>query len=101
MSVFTKLKQFKDLRDKAKKIEDVLVQEKIEIIKNGGQIKLVMNGKQEIIQLSIDPALLQPSQKEKTEAALKEAFNEAVHKVQKMMASKIQDMGGLDLPKMK
>src|SRR3989338_7578088 len=57
MSVFTKLKQFKDLRDQAKKIEDVLGQERIEVTGAKGLVKLTMNGKQEVISLVIDPSL--------------------------------------------
>ena len=101
MSVFSKLKQFQELRDQAKKIEGVLSQEKIKVETMGGQIKLAMNGKQEIIYVTVDPALMQPGQKERMEGGLKQAFNDAVHKVQKMMASKIQSMGGLNLPGMK
>ena len=101
MSVFSKLKQFQELREQAKKIEDVLSAEKIEVETAGGQVKLAMNGKQEIIYITIDPALLQPGQKERMEGALKQAFNDAVHKVQKIMATKIQSMGGLNLPGMK
>ncbi len=100
MSVFSKLKQFQDLREQAKKIEDVLSQEKVEVEAAGGQIKLAMNGKQEIVYITIDPGLMQ-GPKDKLEDNLKRAFNDAIHKVQKVMASKIQGMGGLNLPGMK
>ncbi len=100
MSVFSKLKQFQELREQAKKIEDVLSQEKVEVDAAGGQIKLAMNGKQEIVYITIDPAIMQ-GPKDKLEDNLKRAFNDAIHKVQKVMASKIQGMGGLNLPGMK
>lgn len=95
MSMFSKLKQIKDLRDQAKKMEEVLGQEKMEVQGARGMIKLTMSGKQEIISLVIDPAYMQSTPKDKLEAALKETFNDAVHKVQKAMASKLQSMGGL------
>lgn len=99
MSVFSKLKQFKELRDQAKKIEDVLSQEKIEVDGAGGMIKLAMNGRQEIVSLVIDPSYHQSTPKAKLEEAMRKTFNEAVQKAQKVMASKIQGMGGLNLPK--
>ena len=95
MSVFSKLKQFKDLRDQAKKIEDTLSQEKIEIEGARGLIKLVINGRQEILSLIIDPSL----SGKHLEEGLKQTFNDAVKRVQKMMASKIQ-AGDLKLPQM-
>lgn len=101
MSIFSKLKQFKELRDQAKKIENVLGQEKVEVTGASGMIKITLNGKQEVISLSIDPSLLQPLQKERLERGLTATFNDAVHKVQKLMAGKIQDLGGLNLPQLK
>lgn len=101
MSVFSKLKQIQDLRSQAKKIEGVLGQEKVEVDSAGGKIKLTMTGKLEVANLSIDPSMLEASQKTRLEEAVKDAFNNAVHKTQKIMASKIQDMGGLDIPSLK
>ena len=101
MSVFSKLKQFQELRDQAKKLEDVLSQEKIEVQTAGGQVKLGMNGKQDVLYVNIDPAMLRADQKERLEGAIKQALNDAIHKIQKMMAGKIQSMGGLNLPGMK
>ena len=37
------------------------------------------------------------SDKSKTETLVKEAVNDAVEKVQKVMAGKLKDLGGLDL----
>ena len=99
MSVFSKLKQFQQMREQAKKIEDVLGNEKIEVDGARGMIKMVMNGKQEIVSLTIDPSFMQ-SDKIQLESALRQTFNDAIHKVQKMMAGKIKDMGGLNMPGM-
>ncbi|MBI3627094.1 YbaB/EbfC family nucleoid-associated protein [Candidatus Uhrbacteria bacterium] len=95
MSVFSKLKQFKDLRDQAKKIEDTLSQERIEVEGARGLIKLTINGRQEIISLVIDPSLTGS----RLEESLKQTFNDAVKRVQQMMAGKIKS-GDLKLPQM-
>lgn len=82
--MFDKLQQLKQLKD----LQDSLGKEKIEIEKNG--IKVVINGKMEIeeIQLSSDLA------KEEQERVLKESLNEAMKKVQAMMAQKMSQMSG-------
>ncbi len=98
--MFNKLKQFKDLRDQAKKLQNALAQETVEASAAWGKVKIVMNGNQEIVSVSIDPELLNEAGKEKLESAVKEAANDAVKKVQKVMAQKMQAMGGLNFPGM-
>jgi len=93
--MFSKLKQFKDLRDKAKTIQNALGQERIEGSAGWGKVKISMDGNQRVTSVSIDQDVL--SDKSKTETLVKEAVNDAVEKVQKVMAGKLKDLGGLDL----
>ncbi|MEO5927501.1 MAG: YbaB/EbfC family nucleoid-associated protein [Patescibacteria group bacterium] len=93
--MFSKLKQFKDIRDKAKSIQSALAEERIEGSAGWGKIKVMMDGNQRVTSISIDPELM--NDKAKVENTLKEAFNDAIEKVQKVMASKLKDLGGLDL----
>lgn len=87
--MFNKLKQFKDLRGKAKTMQDALAQEKVTEEKNG--VSLTLNGNLELISLALNEGLSKSAQEE----ALKSCFNGAVKRAQKLMAKKIQDMGGL------
>lgn len=96
--MFNKLKQFKDLRDKAKGLQNVLAGEKIEATAAFGKIKLVMDGNQTVQSVSIDPELLSPDKKEKLESGVKEVCNDAIKKVQRVMAAKMKEMGGLNIP---
>ncbi len=89
--MFNKLKQFKNLRDKAKQMQNALSQESVTVEKSG--IKLVMNGNLEVISLEINEDL----EKTKLESKLKDVINEAVKKVQRIMAKKMQSMGGLNI----
>lgn len=93
--MFSKLKQFKDLRDRAKTIQNTLGQERVEGSAGWGKIKVVMDGNQKVVSVSIDQD--QMGDKAKLEGSVKDAVNDAVEKVQKIMASKLKDMGGLDL----
>lgn len=87
--MFNKLKQFKDLRDKAKQMQSALADESVTIEKDG--VTIVINGNLEIMSLSIQEGL----DRARIESAMKDAFNEGVKKVQKLMAQKMQEMGGL------
>ena len=88
--MFNKLKQFKDLRSQAKTIQNKLSEEHVTLEKNG--IALTMNGNMEIETLKLNPELSIENQ----EKYIKDLINEGTKKVQRVMAEKMRDMGGLD-----
>ncbi len=96
MSMFSKLKQIKDLRQQAKSIQSSLSQEHIEGTAAWGKIKIQMNGNQEVECVNIDQELLRSDKKADLENGVKEAINEAVKKVHKVMAAKFRESGGLE-----
>ena len=87
--MFNKLKQFKDLRSQAKILQNALALESVEYEKSG--IKITMNGNMEITKLAINT----DTPKEKLENILTDVINETIKRVQKVMAKKVQDMGGI------
>jgi len=96
MSVFSKLKQFKDLRDQGKKIQSALAGESVTARAAGDGVVLTMDGTLAISGLAISDDLLSPTQKTKLQTAVKDAHNEALKKMQKIMATKMQEMGGME-----
>jgi len=86
--MFSKLKQFKDLRSQAKSMQDTLSQETISIEKKG--IKITMDGNMDVKEISTPEDL----SGEKLDKALRDAINEAIKKTQRIMAQKMQEMGG-------
>ncbi len=95
--MFSKLKQIKDLRQQAKQIQNSLSQEHIETSAAWGKIKVAMNGNQEVEKVTIDPEILKLENKSNLENGIKEAINDAVKKVQKIMAGKIRE-GNIKIP---
>ncbi len=87
--MFSKLKQFQDLRSQAKTMQNALSQETITEEKNG--VKVVLNGNMEVISLTLNETLSKSSQ----EDILKNCFNDAIKRAQRLMAKKLQDMGGI------
>lgn len=92
--MFNKLKQFKDIRAKAKTIQARLAQEKVEGSAVWGKVKVGMDGNMSVTDVTISEELL--SEKEKLESAMKDAFNDAVKRAQRKMAEQMKQMGGLD-----
>ena len=89
--MFNKLKQFKNLRSQAKQLRGTLADELAEGSAAFGKVRVTMDGNQETRSVSIDPELLAPDKKEKLESSMKEAINDAVKKVQQVMARKMRD----------
>ncbi|MDP2684121.1 MAG: YbaB/EbfC family nucleoid-associated protein [bacterium] len=98
--MFNKIKDLKNLRDQASQMKQMLAQESVSVDAIHGKITLVMDGNQEILSIDINPELLSPDNKEKLEQGIKEVMGDAIKKVQRLMAQKMQSMGGLDLPGM-
>lgn len=86
--MFNKLKQFKDLRSQAKTMQNALAEESTTIEKGG--VKVTMNGNLEITSISINEDLA----KDSLEGILADCLNDAIKKTQKIMAQKMQEMGG-------
>ena len=99
--MFNKLKQFKDLRDKAKQLQSSLATEKVDGSGAWGKVKVEMDGNQTITSVQVDDELMKPDQKDKLQSGLKDALNDALKKAQRKMMEKMKGMGGFDLPGLK
>ncbi len=88
--MFNKLKQIKDLRDQAKTMQKVLAD--VMVVGQGKGVMITMDGNQQVLAVQIEDGL----EKAKIEQGVKEAFADAVKKMQKEMASKMKDLGGFD-----
>lgn len=94
MAMFNKLKQFKDIRDKAKEMQNALGNEQVTVNAASNMIVMTMNGNMELVGLAIDDALLAPDKKKKLEEGIKDAHKDAMKQMQRIMASKMKEMGG-------
>ena len=98
--MFNKIKDLKNLRNQANEMKKMLAQESVTADALHGKVNLVMDGNQDLLSIHIDKELLSPANKEKLEQGIKEALSDAIKKAQRVMAQKMQSMGGLDIPGM-
>jgi DNA-binding protein YbaB len=70
-------------------MQNALAQETITEERNG--VKVVLNGNMEVLELKLNENLNNNSQEE----TLKTCFNDALKRAQRIMAKKLQDMGGI------
>ena len=59
-------------------------------------VALTMDGNLQLTGVAIDEEMLNPTKKEKLQNAIKDAHSDATKKMQKIMAGKMQEMGGFD-----
>ena len=96
--MFSKLKQFKDLRDKAKNLQTLLAGEVVEGFGAWSKIKVTMDGTQHVQKIEVTDELINLEQKKKLEAGLTEATNDAVKKVQRKVMEKMKGQPGFEMP---
>lgn len=101
MSMLGKLKQFKDLREQGKKLQNLIGDETVTVDKASGKVVVTMNGNMEMSGLAIDNSMLSPDKKNELEKAIKEAHSDALKKMQRTIAMKMQQSGEFDLPGLK
>lgn len=91
-----KLKQLQELKSQADNLKTALAEETIEGIDGNGQVKIFMDGNQTVQKVEIDPEIL--NNQESVQTGIKDATNDAIKKVQRVMAQKMAQMGGLNFP---
>lgn len=93
-----KLKQFKDLREQGKKMQSLLADESTTATAAGGKVAITLDGNLQMSGCALDAELLNPTQKVKLENAIKDAHNDALKKIQRVIATKMQESGDFKMP---
>ena len=95
------LKQAQKVQDKVAEMQAELAETTVEASAGGGMVKVVMNGGHEVVSVTIDPEVVDPSDVEMLEDLVSAAFNEARSRVDEMIKSEMSSItGGLPLPGM-
>lgn len=89
--MFNKLKQFNDIKNQAKELQNELEKESITVSSKG--VEITMNGNLAITAVTIDNKALGDAKK--LEDGFMSAHADALKKMQRKMAMKMQQMGGM------
>ncbi len=89
------------MQAKMQKMQDELADKTIEATAGGGAVKAVVNGQKDLVDLEIDPDVLDPDDVEMLEDLIVAAINEGMRQVQEMIEKEMGDItGGMNLPGM-
>ena len=93
------MKQAKAMQDKMTEMQKKIEEQEVEGSSGGGVIKVLVNGKNEIKSLKIDPTLINAEEVEVLEDLLIAAINDANKKVSENMTQQLGSLsGGMGLP---
>ena len=95
------MKQAQKMQSKMEKKQEELKKETVEASAGGGVVTVVVNGGQEVVDIDIDPEVLDPEDIEMLEDLVLAATNEAMTKAKDMMEQEMGQLtGGLNIPGM-
>ena len=95
------LKQAQKMQSQMAKVQEELAAKTVEATVGGGMVTVVANGKQEIVSVTIDPEVATPEEVEMLQDLVVAAANEALRRVQEMVAEemgKITGNLGINIP---
>ena len=99
MNIQKMMKQAQEMQNRIAELQKKLEQEETDGSSGGGMIQVTLNGKGEMRKLSIDPKLINPSEKEVLEDLIIAAFNDAKGKVESNFSDQMGKIaGGMGLP---
>jgi hypothetical protein len=80
-------------------LQEEMAKKTVETSSGGGMVSIVMNGKQEILSVRIDPEVVNRDDVEMLQDLIAAAVNEAIRKSQEMMTEEMKKItGGLSIP---
>lgn len=92
------MKQAQKFQEKLAQVQEELEQIEVEGSSGGGMVTVVANGKQEIVQVKIDPEVVNPDDVEMLEDLILAAVNQAKERAQEMAEEKMRNAAGGVLP---
>ncbi len=93
------VKQAQKLQSKMLKLQEELADEKVEASSGGGMVKVVANGKQQIVSVQIEKEVINPDDSEMLQDLVLAAVNDALTKSQEMVSERMSKItGGLNIP---
>lgn len=93
------MKQAQQMQQKMQKLQEEMGQRTVEASVGGGMVTVTVNGKSEILQVKIEPQVVDPEDVEMLEDLVVAGVNEALKKAHEMVSEEMGKLtGGLKIP---
>ena len=95
------MKQIQKMQAQMEQIQAELEQTQVEGTAGGGMVTAIVNGKQDLLEIKIDPEVVDPEDVEMLQDLIVAAVNQARQKAQELQAEQMSGLtGGLNIPGM-
>ncbi|MDZ7581415.1 MAG: YbaB/EbfC family nucleoid-associated protein [Deltaproteobacteria bacterium] len=93
------MKQAQKLQAKMLRLQEELAEKTIESTAGGGMVKVVANGRQQIVAIRIEKEVVDPDDVDMLQDLIMAAVNDALTRSQEMVSSEMAKLtGGLSIP---
>jgi len=93
------MKQAQKLQAKMMKMQEELGSRTVEATSGGGMVKVVADGKQQIVSIQIEKEVVDPDDVDMLQDLVLAAVNDALSKSQEMVSSEMSKLtGGMNIP---
>jgi DNA-binding YbaB/EbfC family protein len=92
------LKQAQKMQEQVQQVQEELAKVKVEGSAGGGMVKAVVSGKQELLEITLDPEVVNPDDVEMLEDLVVAAVNQAMEKAQNKASEEMNKVTGGFLP---
>ncbi len=93
------MKQAQQLQAKMARMQEEMAEKSLEASSGGGMVKVVANGKQEVVSIHIEKEVVDPEDVEMLQDLILAAVNEALVQSQKMVSDEMSKLtGGMKIP---
>jgi nucleoid-associated protein EbfC len=95
------MKQAQQLQARMLKLQEELAEKTIETSAGGGMVKVIANGRQQLVSIRIEKEVVDPDDVEMLQDLILAASNDALTKAQEMATEEMNKLtGGLNIPGM-
>ncbi|MGD1971235.1 MAG: YbaB/EbfC family nucleoid-associated protein [Desulfobacterales bacterium] len=93
------MKQAQKLQSKMLKMQEELAEKTVESSSGGGMVRVVANGRQQVVSIHIEKEVVDPDDIEMLQDLVLAAVNDSLAKAQEMVSGEMSKLtGGLNIP---
>ena len=93
------MKQAQKLQAQMLRLQEEMAEKTVETTAGGGMIKVIANGRQQILSIQIEKEVVDPDDVEMLQDLMLAAVNDALQKSQEMVSAEMNKLtGGLNIP---
>ncbi|MFO7604693.1 MAG: YbaB/EbfC family nucleoid-associated protein [Desulfurivibrionaceae bacterium] len=99
MDIQKMMEQAKEFQEKMASVQEELANKEVTSTVGGGMVSVTVNGRNEIVDLKIEPEVINPADPQMLQDLIKAAVNDALKKVLEMSRGEMAKLtGGLNIP---